>query len=149
MLKLVQQMKSNTESWNEIHTRICALPESGSFYVRYTMGELVQAAKFQNDFFMQFTPAQINKFNSRFMQLELELVKQISSAAGRSDKLQNIERRVKSMTQRTVRTIESVAVDLEYEKEVQELKDKQAKSKRLNPVETTMVEQWAKLQTIF
>ncbi|MES9962209.1 MAG: hypothetical protein ABW116_01595 [Candidatus Sedimenticola sp. 20ELBAFRAG] len=149
MLKLIQNMKSNTDSWPEIHKRICALPESGSFYVRYTMGELVQAAKFQSDFFMQFTPAQINKFNSRFNQLELELVKQISNAAGRSDKLQGIERRVKSMTQRTVRTIESVAMDLEYEAEINELKDKQAKSKRLNPVETTMADQWSKLQSIF
>ena len=148
MLKLIQNMKNNTDSWSTIHARICALPESGSFYVRYTMGELLQASKFQNDFFMQFTPAQINKFNSRFNQMELELIKQISGAAGRSDKIQGIERRVKSMTQRTVRTIESVAVDLEYEKEVQELKDKH-KSKRLNPVENTMADQWTKLQAIF
>ena len=52
------------------------------------------------------------------------------------------------MTQRTIRTIESVAIDLEYEKEVQDLQEKH-KSKRLNPVENTMADQWKKLQTIF
>lgn len=140
-------MIKNTDSWNAIHKRICALPDSGSFYCRYTYGELKLAAGFNSDFFMQFTPAQIDKFNSKFNQLEMSLIQQIGSST-RTDKLQGIEQRVKSMTQRTQRNIESVALDLDFEVELQEIKDAH-QSKRLKPTEITLVDQWKKLQAIF
>lgn len=147
MLKIIQDMKSKTSSWNDIHTRICELPESVSFYCRYTYGELVKAALFNDEYFMRYTPSQINTFNSRFNQLELSLIRQIGST-NNAQKLNSIEMSVKSFTQRTQRTIESVALDREHEEEIEQLKSKH-KSKRLNTNENTMADSWRRLQAIF
>ncbi len=147
MLKLIKELKEQPHSiWGEIEKRILKDSSHIQWYCRFTEGELKKAAQFLDEFGMSFTPEQYDTFFSRFNDCEKTLLQQLNSTTD-PDRLEKIETRIRTTVQRTSRMIQSHALDIEAEMEINALiAEKQ--SKRTKP-KTPMQEEWQKVSQIF
>lgn len=147
MLKLIRELNDQPHSiWGKIEKRILADSSHIQWYCRYTEGELKKAAQFLDEYGMSFTPEQYDTFFSRFNDCEKILLQQLNSTTD-TERLEKIETRIKSSVQRTSRMIQSHALDIEAEMEINALVTEK-QSKRTKP-KTPIQEEWQKISQIF
>ncbi|MEW8359695.1 MAG: hypothetical protein AB2662_17330 [Candidatus Thiodiazotropha sp.] len=148
MLKLIKELQHQPNSiWGEIENRILAQPDHIQWYVRLTEGNIKFIANFINEFGMSFTPQQYDEiYVNRLNECERNLVEQLNSTTD-PDRLERIETRIKTCVQKTSRMIQSHALDIEAEMELNTL-IAEHKSKRTKP-KTPMQEEWQKVSQMF
>lgn len=132
--------------WGEIEKRILADSSHNQWYCRYTEGEIKGMAEFINRFGLTFTSEQYDTVYQDLNECERNLMEQLNSTTD-TERLDKIDTRIKTSVQRTSRMIQSHALDIEAEMELNSL-IAEHKSKRTKP-KTPMQEEWLKVSQMF